>query len=293
MATTSGRRVYLCGGTQSSGSTLISWCFLQRSDMDGVLDAAYDLTPAIPPGLAMPFAWCKFTIACFRLSEVRQAFMDEGYEVRPLLVTRDPRAVFNSLITKKYGRNGTTAEDPPLRIRLRRYLEDWRLFRDEGWPVMRYEDVVLQPEATLRRGCEQVELPWDEAMLTWPKPIEQIADAANGNKTFANTRGTGLLSTLVPSLTDVRTDRIPPQDLEWIEREFQEMNAALGYPVHLTGNAPALPPVAVPNYECTRRWRHEERKHRGSRLLTSLTSAFRRALTRKTERKPHLITSRA
>jgi hypothetical protein len=61
------------------------------------------------------------------------------------------------------------------------------------------------------------------------------------------------------------------------------MNAALGYAIHLPAAAPGHPRVATPNYECTRRWRHEQRKHRGSRLLTSLTSAFRRALSRKSQ----------
>ncbi len=39
----SSRRVILCGGLQSSGSSLISWCFLQRRDTDGVFDANGDM----------------------------------------------------------------------------------------------------------------------------------------------------------------------------------------------------------------------------------------------------------
>jgi hypothetical protein len=267
------RRVFLCGGLQSSGSTLASWCFLQRHDMDGVLDAAFDFIPSLPTTLSAPLAWCKFTIACFRISEVRKFFEDEGHDVRPLLITRDPRAVFNSLVTKKYGRNGTTAEDPPLRLRLMRYLEDWRLFRDRGWPIVRYEDLVHNPEATLRRTCDALDLPWDDAMIHWPKPIESIAAAANGNKTFAATRSGGLLNSVVPELAEVRTDRIPPNDLEWIDRELHEMNTALGYPAHIDArSAITTSPRAVPNFECTRRHRHETRKHGAAKLLASLTS---------------------
>src|SRR5277367_460357 len=98
------RNLYLCGGLQSSGSTLISWCFLQRSDMDGVLDARFDMLPTLPH-MTAPRSWCKFTIACFRFSEVAEQFQFDGWTVKPLLVVRDVRSVFNSLIQKSYGRN--------------------------------------------------------------------------------------------------------------------------------------------------------------------------------------------
>src|ERR1700753_434627 len=97
-------RLFLCAGLQSSGATLVSWCFLQRSDMDGVLDARFDMVPSMPPVKATP--WLKFTIACFRFSEVRASLEDQGWSITPLLVVRDVRSVFNSLITKSYGRNG-------------------------------------------------------------------------------------------------------------------------------------------------------------------------------------------
>src|SRR2546421_4373251 len=128
MPTTTDRPLYLCAGTQSSGSTLISWCFLQRSDMDGILDADYDVLPRMPEKLSAPLPWCKFTIAAFRFSDVQHHLEDEGWRVRPLLVVRDVRAVFNSLVTKTYGRNGTTADDPPIRLRLRRFPAAWATF---------------------------------------------------------------------------------------------------------------------------------------------------------------------
>ena len=104
----------LCGGLQSSGTTLVSYCFLQRGDTNGVLDADNDLLPAIDPRLAQPFAWYKTTISCFRLSEIAEHYRDAGWNVRTLLVLRDLRAVWASLRGKSYGRNGITAEDPPL-----------------------------------------------------------------------------------------------------------------------------------------------------------------------------------
>src|SRR2546423_32706 len=61
--------LYLCAGLQSSGSTVVSWCFLQRADMDGVFDARNDILPDIPDVTA-PRAWCKITISSFRFSEM-------------------------------------------------------------------------------------------------------------------------------------------------------------------------------------------------------------------------------
>lgn len=265
-----GRLVRLCAGTQSSGSTLISWCFLQRPDMDGVLDARFDHLPSVPDNLSAPLPWVKFTIACFRFSEVRAHFEDDGWEVRPLLVVRDARSVFNSLIKKKYGRNGVTADDPPIRLRLRRFLEDWRLFRDRGWPVLRYEDFAAEPLNVLKDLCGRMQLPWDDAMASWPKPLEQIADASFGNETFALSRGVSLTQTIKPSLAAVKTENIPRADLQWMEEEFAELNAAMGYPAHVPPAAPpALGDRAVPRFENTRRYERLQRKYRLSRFLAN------------------------
>jgi hypothetical protein len=267
------RPLYLCAGTQSSGSTLISWCFLQRPDMDGVLDARFDKLPAIPATLSAPLAWCKFTIACFRMSEVMDYFADEGWEIKPLLVVRDPRSVFNSLITKTYGRNGTTADDPPLRVRLSRFLEDYELFADRGWPIMRYEDLATDALGTLRKSCEQLGLAYDDAMNTWPKPREQIADASFGNETFVQTRGGTFEKTVDPALFKIKTANIPPDDLEWIERRFAKMNLALNYPEHVPPEAPSTPARAVPTFENTRRHERYQRKQRLSNSIRKITSA--------------------
>jgi hypothetical protein len=246
--------LYLCGAPQSSGSSLISWCFLQRGDTDGVLDARNDLLPEMPP-LHTPNAWCKFTISSFRLLDAAKHLEDDGWRVRPLLVVRDPRAVFNSLITKPYGRNGTTAEDPPLRLRLRRVHRDWQCARELGWPVMRYESFVEQPEETLRHACEQLGLPWDPAMLTWPKTREEIAEPGHGSKTFRATRGGSLADTLRGELCRVETDHIPGDDLRWLEEEFAELNREMNYPPHVDCR-PCPQGRAVPTYELTRRARH-------------------------------------
>ena len=256
--------LYLCAGLQSSGSTVVSWCFLQRADMDGVFDARNDILPDIPD-VPTKRVWCKITVSSFRFSEMKAHYEDEGWDVRPLLVVRDVRAVFNSLLKKHYGSNGITAEEPPLRMRLRRFREDWELFRRNGWPEIKYEALVVEPEATLRRACEATGLPWDEAMLTWPKQKDQIAAPRHGSPTFRQSLGASFRETVKPSLADLRVGGVPPDDLEWMEREFEEFNRACGYVEHAppqqpkTSQAEPRESRAVPRWENTRRHRKSQR----------------------------------
>ena len=255
--------LYLCAGLQSSGSTVVSWCFLQRADMDGVFDARNDILPDIPD-VPTPNAWCKITVSSFRFSEMKAHYEDEGWTVHPLLVVRDVRAVFNSLLKKHYGSNGITAEEPPLRMRLRRFREDWELFRRHDWPTVRYETLVVEPEPTLRRACEAMNLAWDEGMMTWPKQKDQFAAPRHGSPTFRQSLGTNFASTVRPSLADLKVGNVPPQDLEWMEREFEEFNRACGYvehaaaPVTASGREPREA-RAVPKWENTRRYRKSQR----------------------------------
>src|SRR3954470_13733191 len=196
MALPAEKALILCGGLQSSGTTLVSYCFLQRGDTDGVLDADNDLLPALDPQLARPFAWYKTTISSFRLSEIARHYRDAGWDVRSLLVMRDLRAVWASLRKKAYGRNGITAEDPPLRMRLRRFIDDWRSVEAGGGAKLRYEDFLADPAATLKEACDQLGIAWDEAMLTWPKSASQISQQSGGNDSFWTSRGCGALETI-------------------------------------------------------------------------------------------------
>ena len=203
------RALILCGGLQSSGTTLVSYCFLQRADTNGVLDADNDLLPAIDEELARPYAWYKTTISCFRIGEIAQHYRDAGWDVRTLLVLRDLRAVWASLRKKPYGRNGITAEDPPLKLRVRRFIEDWRTMKAAGDALLRYEDFVAEPTATLQRTCSALRLPWDVSMLTWPKAPERIADRRNGNGSFWKSRGADLESSIGEFRRTGRSRRFP------------------------------------------------------------------------------------
>jgi hypothetical protein len=256
--------LYLCAGLQSSGSTVVSWCFLQRADMDGVFDARNDVLPAIP-AVKTPLAWCKITISSFRYSEMAAYYEDEGWAVHPLLVVRDVRAVFNSLLGKHYGSNGITAEEPPLRMRMRRFKEDYQLFRNKGWPVVCYETLVKEdPEPVLRAACDAMQLPWDDGMLNWPKKKEDFAAPAHGSPTFRSTLGAGgnLRATINPRLADLKTKAVPPDDLDWMEREFLGFNHEMGYPEHAPRTQPTAPDAqrrAVPKWENTRRHRKSQK----------------------------------
>jgi hypothetical protein len=257
MERTLGKTLVVCAGLQSGGTTLVSYCFLQRGDTDGVLDADNDLLPALDPRLARPIAWYKTTISCFRLGEVARHYRDAGWEVRPLLVLRDLRAVWASLTRKEYGRNGITAEDPPLRLRLRRFVDDWRSSAATGGAMFRYEDFIATPAETLRCICSDLNLPWDDAMLRWPKPPERIAHHNNGNESFWDSRGEGLLETL-SRYPRSKAPQLLSDDLEWLETEFRDYNEGNGYPVHLPGSCESAPApkasVATPNFEVTRRY---------------------------------------
>jgi hypothetical protein len=243
----------LCGGLQSSGSTLVSWCFLQRADTDGVLDGDSDCIPVPPQGIQAPYVWYKAAISGFRLSESLDCLEDDGWQVKPLLVLRDVRYVWSSLSVKQYGINGTTAEDPPLRTRMRRFRADWQLFQRRGWPVIQFETFVIEPEATLRHACDQLGLPFDQGMLTWPKSAEQIADTRHGNRTFRSSLAGGLRRSLHPQSLYKLKGPIPADDLAWLEKAFAAFNHECGYPQHLVSEENTVAGRAVPSFEATRR----------------------------------------
>jgi len=254
------RILYICGGLQSSGSTLLSWCFLQRHDMNGYLDAPNDLLEEISPDIDSPFVWYKTTICCFRVTDILAHYRDMGWQVRPLLVVRDVRRVWDSLIRKPYGRNGTTAEDPPLRVRLRRFKEDWEQFRKARWPMLRFETFLADPERALEDACASLGLPWDPGMTTWPKSLEQIADTKRGNETFRHSRRDSLQATMRPESKSL--SQTLAGDLKWLEAEFEEFNSCNDYPINLTSRIAHLRRTqqSVPRYSVTRKCERTTRR---------------------------------
>jgi hypothetical protein len=241
--------------------------------MDGVLDGEYDLLPRIAPNLGKPLAWCKTTISSFRLSELVKHYEDEGWTVSPLLIVRDVRDTWASLLVKPYGANGFTAEDPPLRLRFRRFKEDWELFRARGWPILRYESLWEDHEGTLREACQRLALPWDDSMVHWTKQAGQIADASRGSESFRRTQGRNLAETLARYSVQKRKETfIGGGDLAWLEDEFHAFNAENSYPLHVADCAAADDQSSAPicNFQELRRYRWELQRKPIRWLLSNL-----------------------
>ena len=230
--------------------------------MNGVLDGDTDLIPQLPDALDAPFLWYKTTISSFTLQDQINCLADEGFKVLPLLMVRDVRVVWASLARKQYGRNGITAEDPPLRLRFRRFLNSWQAAVDQQLPIVKYETFVRQPEAELRECCEALSLPWDEGMLNWPKPATEIANMRHGNATFRNSDKRGLLAAIKHPQGEF-SGEIHEQDLEWLDEQFAEFNRSMGYPEHL-GSVTRLPGRLVPDWQQSRRckWRLRQKPFR-------------------------------
>ena len=276
---TKSRLLFLCAGMQSSGSTMISWCFLQRNDMDGILDANNDEFSDLTLPNPTRNAWIKTTISSFRLSEELTHYQDMGWTVRPLLICRDVREIYASLWTKEYGRNGTTAEDPPLRLRFRRFREDWDLFHEHDWPILRYDQFLKQPEQTLRAACVKLGLTWDEAMMSWPKPRVAILNTRHGNETFRRSCAANLrasLQTARAAQKPLEQRTMPACELAWLEREFAYYNQVNDYPAHVSMQpaTQAEEERAIPTYGVARRskWKLQQRPVR--LLLSRLAHWF-------------------
>lgn len=221
---------FLGFGLQSGGSTFLSYCFLQRPEMSGILDWYHDRLPDMPSPALTGSWWCKCTVASFRAEEVIDYVADHGWNTRPLLIARDVRQAMDSLVTRDYGRNSTTGEDPPLRTRVRRYLADWEYFRDIGLPIVRFEDFTAEPEVQLRRACEDMGLAWTDDMIAWPKPRDTVWKGGGANQTFIDSLGVDLHATLRldDGLQPLR--HLPSGELDWLDETCAEYNRALGYP---------------------------------------------------------------
>jgi hypothetical protein len=198
--------------------------------MSGVLDWFHDRLPELPKVPPAGNWWCKCTIASFRANEIIEYVEDFGWQARPLLIVRDVRYAMDSLITRSYGRNSTTAEDPPLRTRFRRFLDDWKYFRNNGLPIIRFEDFTTQPEAELARVSSEMGLAWKDDMVNWPKPRDEVWLGGGANQGFIDSLGHDLYETLRKDATTRALRNLHKDDVAWLDDTFAEYNAALGYP---------------------------------------------------------------
>lgn len=231
--------------------------------MNGTLDGDTDLIPLLPEGLDAPLVWYKTTISSFSLADQMAVLEDEGYKVRPLLIVRDVRAVWASLTSKPYGRNGVTAEDPPLRLRFRRFLRSWQLARKQEYPIIRFEDFISRPEPVLRRACQALDLAWQPAMIDWPDPGKRIADGRHGNRRFRESNKRGLAAALHQPAAGVPPGPVHAEDLTWLDETFASFNQAMGYPRQLD-QVETLSGRLEPQWNVSRRlqWRLRQKPFR-------------------------------
>jgi glycosyltransferase involved in cell wall biosynthesis len=228
-------KMILCAGLQSGGTTLISWCFLQRKDISGELDMLTDTVKLDFNDCNTPWVWCKMTISSYRWLDVAQLYEDLGWSVSPLLIVRDVRVAFASLQGKGYGQNSNTAEDPPLKLRFRRFLRDWELFQHCNWPIIKFEQFANEPESTLMDACQKMGLPWDADMLNWPKSKADVFTRDEYNETFLDSLKEGVSFADIIHPTRISNfDGLHRDDLEWIETEFSDYNDILGYPKNVS-----------------------------------------------------------
>lgn len=243
------RTLYLCGGMQSSGSTLVSWCFLQRHDLDGVFDMENALIQQDFSRVMTDPVWLKITIGSFRLTELASLYKAQGWLVKPLLVQRDLPSVYQSLHDKPYGFDGATGDEPPVFIRIQRYLADLDAARANSWPILRYENLIRNPKEELQRVCDLLGLAWDEAMVAWPKSEASIAYMANGNPTFHNTnQGSADLLTTVAKYQGREVQPKEPHTQNFLETMVEAIDPSTSSSVNahdgLASTTMMLPPVS-------------------------------------------------
>ncbi len=98
----------------------------------------------------------------------------EGYALH---VIRDPRDVLVSRMKAAWSAHRPWYVHPLI------YSEQLRRGRDEGMRVfglryleLHYEELIGAPEATLRRICDHIELPWNPSMLDFGQSAAQLVD---------------------------------------------------------------------------------------------------------------------
>ena len=80
---------------------------------------------------------------------------------------------------------------------------------DSDWPVV-------------KAACQQLDPPWDRAMLGWPKMPTQIAECRRSDRSFWNVPHDSLVSMVGCFRREDDPKLIPAVDLQWLQREFRE-----------------------------------------------------------------------
>jgi hypothetical protein len=101
-------------------------------------------------------------------------------ESRFIHLIRDGRDVALSQTARALNEQPAPAEQAARWVkRIRKSREQAAALKGPRYVEARYEDLVRDPETTLRRICEFVDLPWEEAMLSYhERAAERLAEMA-------------------------------------------------------------------------------------------------------------------
>jgi hypothetical protein len=220
-------RLYLCGALENGGATLLSWCFWQRVDIAPVIVPAGNTLPAFRPAADGRATWAQVTIGSFRLSEMAHYYRQQGWDVHPLLVVSDLRPIWASQVNARAGEAGM---GPPLQVRFRRFVDDWTLFLSKDWPTVRVDDLAADAERTLRNTADRLDLPWNDALQSWPRAVAELPKTRELDPDFDRFRRRNLAETLANYAQRAVPQAVAREDLQWLEREFQRFNIENSYP---------------------------------------------------------------
>lgn len=143
-------------------------------------------------------------------------------EARIVHVVRDGRDVAASWLELGWA---DTIERAALhwRHRVRQGRQALRLVGERRYHELRYEDLVRDPEATLRRLCAVIEVPFDHAMLE-----HRRAAAAAARRELRPHHHRSVTQPLRPALRDWRRD-LPPAAVARFELAAGDLLSDLGY----------------------------------------------------------------
>jgi hypothetical protein len=164
-------------------------------------------------------------------------------ESRFIHLIRDGRDVALSQSARALNEQPAAAEQAERWVkRIRKSREQASALKGARYVEARYEDLVRDPETTLRRICEFIDLPWDEGVLGYheraAERLEEMAGELRAEGTHAQQEAGYRIDNHAPttkppdpSKLDKWRTEMPEDDLRAYEGVAGEMLEELGYEV--------------------------------------------------------------
>jgi Sulfotransferase family len=194
-------------------------------------------------------------------------------EARFVHIVRDGRDVALSYLSKNFGPSDVRSAADVWRTRVERGRADGTKIGERRYAELRYEDLLKDPEAELRRICAFLELPFDDAMLRYHEngPVPSLRRDPNEHLAKPPTKG----------LRDWRT-QMPPSDIMTFESKAGAALDAFGY--ERSGIAPTRRDGALLRAGQVA----ADARARAEQLKVSATTAARRVRPARTGRRHHV-----